>query len=149
MWVRIPPPPPNKFVKKDKNMSIEKEDFLPAKKEENKEERSEKDKISEKLPVIEKDKEKEKQIREYLSKLKTSVSSSPVSTRDEKVEIENLSSGEQVGALISLAFEKGLKEATSIAVSLDNPAIIDEFHDALIDQHYNELVDKKIIEEPK
>jgi len=84
-----------------------------------------------------------------LSKLKTSVSSSPVSTRDEKVEIENLSSGEQVGALISLAFEKGLKEATSIAVSLDNPAIIDEFHDALIDQHYNELVDKKIIEEPK
>jgi hypothetical protein len=47
--------------------------------------------------------------------------------------------------LISLVFEKGLKEAISVARHLQNPAILDEFHDTLVDQFYEKLVREKII----
>ena len=45
----------------------------------------------------------------------------------------------------SLVFEKGLDAAVSVAKQLENPAILDEFHDILADRYYKELVDKKII----
>ena len=36
----------------------------------------------------------------------------------------------------------------SVANDIDNPAILDEFHDTLVDRYYQELVDKKIIKTP-
>lgn len=90
-------------------------------------------------------KEEKERFKEYLASLQASSSSAPLSSRDEKKEIETLEPGKQVGALISLVFDKGIEEAVSMAKSLDNPAILDEFHDVLIDQYYDELVKKGII----
>ncbi len=89
--------------------------------------------------------EKEEEIKKQLSNLKKSISSTHLSTRDEKKEIKNLSYPEKVGALISLTFEKGIEEATSIAVSLGDPSLVDEFHDTLIDQHKEKLIEEGII----
>ena len=47
--------------------------------------------------------------------------------------------------LIDPVFEKGLDAAVSVARELNNPAILDEFHDILADRYYKELVAKKII----
>ncbi len=90
-------------------------------------------------------KEREEELREELSKLKKDISSTPLSTRDEKKEIERMSYPEKIGALVSLTFEKGIIEATSIAMSLDNPAIVDELHDTLIDQYREDLLEKGIV----
>ena len=86
------------------------------------------------------------EIRRYLEELqKTPPFASPTTTRDEVKEISKFPPSQQVGALISLVFEKGLREALSIARQLQNPAILDEFHDTLIDQFYERLIKEKII----
>ena len=46
----------------------------------------------------------------------------------------------QVQLLIDLAFEKGVIHATDVAKKLDDPYILDEFHDALVDKFYDYLV---------
>ncbi len=69
----------------------------------------------------------------------------PLSVRDEADEIAKFPTGQQVGALISLVFDKGLEKAISTARNLNNPAILDEFHDILADRYYKELVEKKIL----
>ena len=105
------------------------------------------------VPLIEKDdtrEDKEKavkeEIKDYLDELQKVPSfASPVKNRDETDEIIKLPPNQQVGALISLVFEKGIEKAVSIACSLDNPAILDEFHDVLIDRYYSELIEKNIL----
>lgn len=104
-------------------------------------------------PKIEKEKgaeEKERiikqEIKSYLQDLQKTPSFAPsVKTRDEVKEISKFPPSQQIGSLISLVFEKGLKEAISVAGSLDNPAILDEFHDTLVDRYYEELIKKKIL----
>ena len=64
---------------------------------------------------------------------------------NETDEISKLEPDQQIGALISLVFEKGLNKAISLARSINNPAILDEFHDALIDRYYSELIKEKIL----
>jgi len=44
-----------------------------------------------------------------------------------------------------LVFEKGLKEAVDIVNKLNNPALLDAFHDGLVDCFYEELKKRKII----
>ena len=46
----------------------------------------------------------------------------------------------QIQLLIEMAFEKGVFEAVEVARRLDSPYLLDEFHDALIDELYNKLV---------
>lgn len=46
----------------------------------------------------------------------------------------------QIALLTQMAFDKGVVEAIEIAKNLDNPYLLDEFHDALIDHLYNKLV---------
>lgn len=48
----------------------------------------------------------------------------------------------QIKLLTDLAFEKGVIHATEIAKQLDSPFILDEFHDTLVDELYNYLVEK-------
>ncbi len=108
------------------------------------------EKVEERLEKEEAPEEKERiikqEIKEYLQELQqTPPTAAPLATRDETEEIKRFPPSQQVGALVSLVFEKGLEEAISVARGLDNPAILDEFHDILADRYYKELVEKKII----
>lgn len=86
------------------------------------------------------------EIKEYLQELqRIPVSAPSVTLRDQADEIKKFPSSQQVGALVSLVFEKGLKQAVSVALNLDNPAVLDEFHDILVDRYYQELIEKKIL----
>jgi hypothetical protein len=48
----------------------------------------------------------------------------------------------QIKLLTDLAFEKGVIHATEVAQKLDDPYILDEFHDTLVDELYNYLVEQ-------
>jgi hypothetical protein len=48
----------------------------------------------------------------------------------------------QIQLLIQMAMDKSVVEAINIARNLDNPYLLDEFHDALIDQLYDQLVEQ-------
>jgi hypothetical protein len=98
----------------------------------------------EKPPVQEKIVKRE--IKNYIEEVqKTPSFAPPVSTRDEAEEIAKFQPSQQVGALVSLVFQKGLSQAVSVAKQLDNPAILDEFHDILVDRYYKEMVKRGII----
>lgn len=93
----------------------------------------------------EKPQEKEKivrqEIKNYIQNVQNvSNTATPSSKRDSPSEISKFQPSSQIGALISLVFEKGLREAVKVAKELDNPAILDEFHDTLVDHYYEELV---------
>ena len=46
----------------------------------------------------------------------------------------------QIKLLTELAFEKGIPHSVEVAKRLDSPYILDEFHDALVDELYNKLI---------
>lgn len=48
----------------------------------------------------------------------------------------------QIQLLTDLAFEKGVIHATEVAKKLDDPFILDEFHDTLVDELYKYLVEQ-------
>jgi hypothetical protein len=86
------------------------------------------------------------EIKSYLQELqKTPSFAPPPTTRDEAEEISKFEPNQQIGALISLVFDKGLMEAISVAQQLNNPALLDEFHDTLVDHYYQILIKKKIL----
>lgn len=94
----------------------------------------------------EKEKMVKQEIKNYLREIQqTPTFAPPPTTRDEAKEIAKFEPDQQIGALISLVFEKGLTEAISVAQALDNPAILDEFHDTLVDRYYEILIEKKIL----
>jgi len=67
--------------------------------------------------------------------------SPPIS--DDFKKIKRLDKENQVKTLIKLTFEKNLAYAVKVAKNLDNPYVLDEFHDTLIDKYYKELIEKK------
>jgi len=94
----------------------------------------------------EKEKMVKQEIKNYLQELQRMPTfAPPPTTRDEAEEIAKFEPDQQIGSLISLVFEKGLPEAISVARALDNPAILDEFHDTLVDHYYQVLLEKKIL----
>ncbi len=106
----------------------------------------EKEEIPEKEKVEKKEKVVKKEIKGYLKELQeTPTSAPPVVDRDEVKEISSFPRSQQVGSLISLVFDKGLPEAISVARDLDNPAVLDEFHDTLVDRYYEELKKRNIL----
>lgn len=48
----------------------------------------------------------------------------------------------QIQLLTDLAFEKGIPHAIEVAKRLESPFLLDEFHDALIDELYNKLIEE-------
>jgi flagellar biosynthesis GTPase FlhF len=56
-------------------------------------------------------------------------------------EIEKESKERQIQLLVNLAFEKGIYRAVEVARNLDSPYLLDEFHDTLVDELYNKLVE--------
>jgi SMC interacting uncharacterized protein involved in chromosome segregation len=94
----------------------------------------------------EREKMVKQEIERYLTKMqKMPTFAAPKVVRDEAKEIKKFPSTQQVGALVSLVFDKGLHEAISVAKSLNNPAVLDEFHDILVDRYYQILVEKRIL----
>lgn len=86
------------------------------------------------------------EISEKLSALQsTTVADMPLAERDEADEISKFSSEEQVQSLVSLVFEKGLENAVIVAKKINNPAILDEFHDTLVNKYYEMLVNQGVI----
>jgi len=87
------------------------------------------------------------EIKSHLKEIQqqSPVLATPLNDRDEAKEIRQFDPDQQVQALVSLVFEKGLNNAVSIAKSLDNPAILDSFHDALADKYYEKLVQEGVI----
>lgn len=84
----------------------------------------------------------EEKLKEFQGQTMASV---PLSDRDEADEISGFSKEDQVQALVSLTFEKGLKKAINVAKKINNPALIDSFHDTLIDRYYEMLVSQGVI----
>ena len=102
--------------------------------------------IIDKEKTLESEKIVKKEIKDYIEETQNVPSfSAPVSTRDEAGEIAKFQPGQQVGALVSLVFEKGLSEAVKVAKNLENPAVLDEFHDVLVDRYYEEMIKRGII----
>lgn len=48
----------------------------------------------------------------------------------------------QIKLLTDLAFKKGLSHSVEVARRLDNPYLLDEFHDVIVDELYNKLVEE-------
>ena len=53
---------------------------------------------------------------------------------------------EKVQELVNLVFNKGLDDGVKEAVRSNNPALIDAFHDVLVDELYNTLLDRRKLE---
>jgi len=106
----------------------------------------EQEKIFEKEQPQEKEKLIKKEIEEKLKEFQTSTTSGiPIDDRDEADEIVGFSPEQQVEALVSLVFEKGLEKAVSVAKKINNPAILDQFHDTLVDKYYQMLTSQGVI----
>ena len=56
---------------------------------------------------------------------------------------------EQIEELAAIAFSKGIVEAVTIARRANDPHILDEFHDTLVDRLYEYLVQEGVIETQK
>ena len=63
------------------------------------------------------------------------------------LESELKEKNEQLKNLVDLAFQKGISYATDVARDLDNPYLMDAFHDTLVDKLHKELVERGKLEE--
>jgi hypothetical protein len=52
---------------------------------------------------------------------------------------------EQVEALVEIALSKGILEAVRVARHLGNPHLLDDFHDMLVDEYYEKLLQARQI----
>ena len=100
------------------------------------------------MSTAEKTEEIKREIKDYLQTAQQTPSFAvPISTRDELKEVKRMEPSQQIGALVSLVFEKDLKTALEVAEDINNPAILDEFHDTLIDHYYQDLIKKGVLKE--
>lgn len=53
---------------------------------------------------------------------------------------------DKIQILVNLAFEKGPDAAIREAAKSDNAALIDAFHDVIVDELYNSLIERKKLE---
>lgn len=87
-----------------------------------------------------------KEISQYIKEVQqTPDFAQPIAQRDDVGEIKLMPPTQQVGALVSLALGDGLTKAITVANDLDNPAILDEMHDTLVDSYFDQLVKLGII----
>lgn len=48
---------------------------------------------------------------------------------------------QEIEALVQIAFEQGIAAAIETAKAKNNPHLLDDFHDAVIDRFYQKLVE--------
>lgn len=71
----------------------------------------------------------------------------PAQIQKQSQQISALDPQNQVKSLCNLAFQKGLDFAIQTARNLNNPYVLDAFHDALVDELYKRLVAERKIDE--
>lgn len=71
----------------------------------------------------------------------------PGAIQEETAKLKGVEKDQQLKALVDLAFLKGVAYASDVARNLDNPYLMDEFHDTLIDEFRQKLVDSGKLEE--
>jgi len=72
----------------------------------------------------------------------SSPSATPQQVAKKTKEIGSEPKERQVQLLVNLAFEKGIVQAVEVAKGLNNPYLLDELHDVLVDEYYNKLVEQ-------
>lgn len=93
------------------------------------------------------------QIQEKLPKYQPSTSPAPQVNTDLPQPSGNISAGtapsylsdelkDKVQELVNLAFTHSIADAVKAASKLNNPALIDAFHDVLVDQLYDTLLER-------
>lgn len=108
-------------------------------------------------PQVEQKEEQERreQAERAVAEIKTTPSAkaqevvSPVMTDADLVKdlqsVMSMDKPQQVKTLIYLAFKKGVRYSFSIAKQLKDPYLLDEFHDTLVDELYQQLLKKRKI----
>jgi len=81
----------------------------------------------------------ERQIEE---EVKPTVAPPSAQARKKAKQLKDLDRPSQVKALSDLAFEKGLNFAVEVAKALDSAYVLDELHDALVDELYQKLIEE-------
>ncbi|MBD3282626.1 MAG: hypothetical protein GF387_03425 [Candidatus Portnoybacteria bacterium] len=61
-------------------------------------------------------------------------------TKNKAKQIKTEPQERQVYLLTEIAFERGISHAIDVAKRLDNPYLLDEFHDALVDEFCAKLI---------
>ncbi len=109
--------------------------------------------IKEEIPSreIERIREKEK-----IPEKKQKVSGKSKKTKKQKDDlyqdlqsIMSMDKPKQIKALVYISFKKGIRHAVSLAKELDDPYLLDEFHDTLVEELYDYLVKKKKLKQFK
>lgn len=65
----------------------------------------------------------------------------PILLPQDLKKIKKMSRSSQLKILLEIALDKGIHQAIGLARDLDNPYLLDEFHDALIDELRQRLVE--------
>jgi len=83
-----------------------------------------------------------------LQSLSSSPAALPVAQIKEKAgELKRYEKTQQLKGLIDIAFQKGISYAVDVVKEMDNPFLMDELHDVLVDELRKELVERGKIEE--
>lgn len=61
-------------------------------------------------------------------------------------DLEKMSKESQIKTLCDIALEEGINPAIDMAKKLNNPYVLDELHDVLVDKLYKELIEKGKLE---
>lgn len=80
-----------------------------------------------------------------LSKTKPVSDSSQKAIKKQTASIKGLQRQRQVKILADLAMEKGVHYAVAMAKKIDNAYVLDEFHDTLVDELYEELKNRGLL----
>jgi hypothetical protein len=138
----------DKAVLKEEISKLEKE-LAGEKKALGKEKKSEaKEKLKEIYQTeLEKEKETEQEKEDFKKEQSgkgtvTSQAKMQKQVSDDAAKIKKMDQKNQVKALVKLVFAKNIAYAIKVARNLDSPYVLDEFHDTLVDEHYEEMVKK-------
>lgn len=71
----------------------------------------------------------------------------PADVKADAERVKGIEKNQQIKNLVDLAFVKGAAHATEVVRNLDNPYLIDEFHDTLVDQMRQKLIEAGKLEE--
>ena len=69
----------------------------------------------------------------------------PAAGKNKTDDLKEQGHREQVEALVEIALTKGILEAVAVARHLGNPHLLDDFHDMLVDEYYEKLLQAREI----
>ncbi len=90
----------------------------------------------------------EKQTSSLVALQSSAPATSPLPQVKEKAgELKRYEKTQQLKSLIDLAFQKGISYAVDVVREMDNPFLMDELHDVLVDELRKELIERGKLEE--